>query len=116
MFGMFSSKFPQRRHPERSVSHIYRMTQCCGAESKDLGGAHLTHAARIFSTTEAGEQDHLFEMLSSKLPQRRHPERSASPIYRMTQCCGAESKDPGGADLTHAARTFSTTEADEQGF
>jgi hypothetical protein len=28
--------------------------------------------------------------------------------------CGAESKDPDGAYLTHAARTFSTTEAREQ--
>jgi hypothetical protein len=25
-----------------------------GAESKDLGGAYFTHAARSFSTTEAG--------------------------------------------------------------
>jgi hypothetical protein len=28
-----------------------------GAESKDLGGAYLTHAARSFSTTEARQQD-----------------------------------------------------------
>ena len=27
---------------------------------------------------------------------------------------GAESKDPGGASLTHAARSFSTTEARQQ--
>jgi hypothetical protein len=29
----------------------------CGAESKDLGGAYLTHAARSFSTTEAENVD-----------------------------------------------------------
>jgi hypothetical protein len=32
-------------------------------------------------------------------------------MYRVAQRCRAESKDPGGAYLTHAARTFSTTEA-----
>jgi hypothetical protein len=45
---------PQNRHPERSASQIYRVTQRFdGAESKDLGGAYLAHAARSFSTTEA---------------------------------------------------------------
>ena len=45
------------------------------------------------------------------LPQNRHPERSASPIDRVTQrACGAESKDLGGAYLNHAVRRFSTTE------
>jgi hypothetical protein len=51
------------------------------------------------------------------LPQNRHPacpgvpwERSASPIDRVTHACGAESKDPGGAHLTRAVRSFSTTE------
>jgi hypothetical protein len=46
----------------------------------------------------------------SNSPQKRHPERSASQIYRVTQLDGAESKDPGDAYLTHAVRTFSTTE------
>jgi hypothetical protein len=54
------------------------------------------------------------EYFSLKLPQKRHPERSASQLYRVTQRSGAESKDPGGADLTHAARSFSTTQAREQ--
>jgi hypothetical protein len=44
------------------------------------------------------------------LPQNRHPERSASQIYRVIQrLCGAESKDLGGACFTHGARSFSTT-------
>jgi hypothetical protein len=47
-------------------------------------------------------------------PRKRHPERSALQIYRVTLRLGAESKDPEGAYLTHAARTFSTTEAREQ--
>jgi hypothetical protein len=50
---------PQDRHPERSASPIYRMIQRLCAESKDLGGAHFTHAVRSFSTTEAGQQDRL---------------------------------------------------------
>jgi hypothetical protein len=50
---MFSFKLPQNRHPERSASEIYRVNSTWGAESKDLGGAYLSHAARSFSTTEA---------------------------------------------------------------
>jgi hypothetical protein len=50
---MFSSKFPQNRHPERSASQIYRVMQRMGAESKDPGDAYLTHAARSFPTTDA---------------------------------------------------------------
>jgi len=36
------------------------------------------------------------------LPQNRHPERSASQIYRVIQRLGAESKDLEGAYLSHA--------------
>jgi hypothetical protein len=39
---------PQTRHPERSASQIDCVIQRLGAESKDLGGAYLTHAARSF--------------------------------------------------------------------
>jgi len=40
-------------------------------------------------------------------PQNRHPERSASQIYRVEQrLVGAESKDPEYAYLTHAVRTL----------
>ena len=53
----FSSILPQNRHPERSASQICRVKQHLCAESKDPGGAYLTHAARSFSTTEAREQD-----------------------------------------------------------
>src|ERR1700691_755183 len=41
---------PQNRHPERSASQIDCVTQCYGAESKDLGGPDFSHAARCFST------------------------------------------------------------------
>jgi hypothetical protein len=52
---------PQNRHPacpglpwERSaLTDLSRDTELGGAESKDLGGAYPTHAARSFSTTEA---------------------------------------------------------------
>ena len=58
LFGCFSSNSPQNRHPERSASPIYRVTQRLWArKSKDLEDAHLTHAARTFSTTEARERD-----------------------------------------------------------
>jgi hypothetical protein len=56
-----------------------------------------------------------FECFSPKLPQNRHPERSASQICRLDPALeGAESKDPGGAYSAHAVRAFSTTEAREQ--
>ena len=46
---MFSSKFPQRRHPERSASHIYRMTQFLwrGVEEPVLSVAEGTPAVLI---------------------------------------------------------------------
>jgi hypothetical protein len=57
----------------------------------------------------------LFRMFFVKLPQNRHPERSASQIDRVVQgLVAAESKDPGGAYLTQAVRSFSTTEARQQ--
>jgi hypothetical protein len=34
VFGMFSSKLPQNRHPERSASQIYRVTQRLVARSR----------------------------------------------------------------------------------
>ena len=55
----------------------------------------------------------------SKLRQNRHPERSASPIYRVTQrlvarsrraCPERSRRNLGGAYFTHAVRSFSTTE------
>jgi hypothetical protein len=52
----------------------------------------------------------LFRMFSSELPQNRHPERSATQTYRVTE----RSVDPGDASLTIAARSLSTTEAREQ--
>jgi hypothetical protein len=58
---------------------------------------------------------------NSKLPrQSRHPGRSASQFYRVTQRLMARSRracpersrgNPEGADLNPAARSFSTTEA-----
>ena len=59
-------------------------------------------------------------MLSVKTPQKRHPERSASQIYRVTQrlmarsrraCPERSRRNPEGAYFTHAALGFSTTEA-----
>jgi hypothetical protein len=48
----------QNRHPEQSaLTDLSRDRTPGGAESKDLGGAYLTHAARSFSTTEARKQD-----------------------------------------------------------
>jgi hypothetical protein len=58
MFFCFSTP-QQNRHPERSAAQIYPSRRLYGAESKDLGGAYFTHAARSFSTTEARAQDRL---------------------------------------------------------
>jgi hypothetical protein len=51
---------------------------------------------------------------SSTLPQTRHPERSAAQIGRVSRTWCAESKDLGGTDSTHAARSFSTTKTRQQ--
>jgi hypothetical protein len=57
------------------------------------------------------------------LPQTRHPERSASQTYRVPQCLVARSRracpersrrNLGGAYLTHAVRSFSTTEPESE--
>jgi hypothetical protein len=50
-------------------------------------------------------------MFFFKTPQNRHPERSASQIYRVNPFDGAESKDPEDAYRFDAVRSFSTTEA-----
>ena len=57
LFGCFSSNSPQNRHPERSASRIYRVTQRLWRAVEGPEDAHLTHAARTFSTTEARERD-----------------------------------------------------------
>ena len=62
---------------------------------------------------------HFFSQ-SSNSPQKRHPERSAPQICRVTQrlrrevrrACPERSRgNPGGLYLTHAAQSFSITEA-----
>src|ERR1700677_1071667 len=45
-----------------------------------------------------------------KLPQGRHPERSASQTYRLTEGLWRAVEGPRGCHLTHAVRSFSTTE------
>ena len=46
--------------------------------------------------------------------QSRHPERSASRIYRKQELYGAESKDPGDTYPAHAVRGLFGHEAREQ--
>ena len=57
LFGVFR----QTRHKivilSEAPHRLSRDTALVGAQSKDLEDAHLTHAARTFSTTEAGERD-----------------------------------------------------------
>jgi hypothetical protein len=48
------------------------------------------------------------------LPQNRHPERSASQIDRVTQHLWRGVEGPRRCLITHAARSFSTTEARPQ--
>src|SRR6202166_4791086 len=55
----------------------------------------------------------LRDALLQKRPQNRHPERSASQIYRVNSVWGAESKDPDDAYLVDAVRTFSTIQTKE---
>jgi hypothetical protein len=52
----------------------------------------------------------LFRMLFVKLPQNRHPERSASQIDCVTQRLWRGVEGPRRCYLTHAVRSFSTTE------
>jgi hypothetical protein len=65
----------------------------------------------------------LFKTFFVNSPQNRHPERSASQIYRPVQriqrgvrrACPERSRgNTNRAYLTHAARAFSTTKAREQ--
>src|SRR5277367_3373000 len=56
----------------------------------------------------------LFRMFFVKLPQNRHPERSASQIDCVTQRLWRGVEGPRRCYLTHAARSFSTTEARKQ--
>jgi hypothetical protein len=50
-----------------------------------------------------------------KLPQTRHPERSASQFDRVTQRLWRGAEGPRGCSLTHAVRSFSTTEPHRAG-
>ena len=43
-----SSSVPQNRHPERSASRTYRITETLCAEPKDLGDAKVVTAVRSF--------------------------------------------------------------------
>src|ERR1700677_3289769 len=43
-----------------------------------------------------------------KLPQGRHPERSASQTYRLTEGLWRAVEGPRGCHLTHAVRSFSS--------
>src|SRR6266852_2750583 len=47
----------------------------------------------------------------SNLPQNRHPERSASQIYRVVHRWARSRRTSRGAYSTHAVGTLSTTEA-----
>src|ERR1700760_4016765 len=52
----------------------------------------------------------LLRVFSFKLPQNRHPERSAAQMDRGDTALGARSRRTlGNAQFTHAARSFSTT-------
>src|ERR1700683_513032 len=53
-------------------------------------------------------------MFFVKLPQNRHPERSASQIDCVTQRLWRGVEGPRRCYLTHAVRSFSTTEARQQ--
>src|SRR5271167_2478330 len=56
----------------------------------------------------------LFRRFFVKLPQNRHPERSASQIDSVTQRLWRGVEGPRRCFLTHAARSFSATEAGKQ--
>jgi hypothetical protein len=66
-------------------------------------------SANLFGRQKKSEKTLVFCIFTS--PQKRHPERSASQMYRVTQRLWRGVEGPRGAYLTHAARTFSTTEA-----
>src|ERR1700733_3070668 len=54
-----SVSFPTDSSSLSAAPHRCDRHSACSAESKDLGGAHLTHAARSFWTAEARQQDPL---------------------------------------------------------
>jgi hypothetical protein len=62
LFGIFPSKLPQNRHPERSASQVYRVTPrsmarsrraCPERSRRNPEDAYLGYAVRSFSTIEA---------------------------------------------------------------
>src|SRR5260370_36815313 len=65
-------------------------------------------------TTEKGTVPQALTYLgcfSPNLPQNRHPERSASQIYRVVQRWARSRRTSRGAYSPHAVGTLSTTEA-----
>ena len=80
---------PQNRHPERSASPIDRVIQrlvarsrraCPERSRRNLGGAYFTHAARSFSTTEAGQHD-LQWLLLMESPYWLHPSQMRFAVF-----------------------------------
>jgi hypothetical protein len=63
---------------------------------------------RTLDANELAQLSNLFRGFSSKLPQNRHPERSASQIYRVTQRLWRGVEGPRRCLFTHAVRSFST--------
>ena len=57
MLTKSSSCLPRLAVGAKRLTDLSRDTGLVGAQSKDLEDAHLTHAARTFSTTEARERD-----------------------------------------------------------
>src|SRR5258708_35164496 len=74
-------------------------------------------SSRPYGTFRLSTQDRVPQAViylgcfSSNLPQNRHPERSASQIYRVVQRWARSRRTSRGAYSTHAVGTLSTTEA-----
>jgi hypothetical protein len=60
------------RHPERSASQMDRVTQCCSAESKDLGDAYFAYAARTPPQIWGMEGDYTAFIRSNTKVETRH--------------------------------------------
>ena len=95
----------QSRHPERSASQICRKQRALWRGVEGPRRCLLADALHSFPATK----------MMREIKKVTTSERSASQIYRETQRLVVRSRrNPGGAYLTHAARSFSTIEAREQ--
>jgi hypothetical protein len=94
-------KLPQTQPPTDSTPHRLNLPQ---TQLPTDSSSHRLNPAQTQPPTDSSPHRLV-------LPQTRHPERSASQIVRVTRRLWRGVEGPRHCLFTHAARSFSTTEA-----